>query len=207
MRKRHPEALLLLALRCRRIPMLSGNIGNIEIPRQTRVLKQGGLGMTNKEVPMKRVSCFILAAALVLVASIAAYAAKQLSIQVREVAVKSQPNYLSSTVGSLSYGASIQVSGDEGNWYKIEQPAGYIPKNATGTAKASVDASKNYAAKGVSHDETALAGKGFNPQVEGQYKRSSAALAAAYTQVDKVEAMTVPLPELNQFIAAGQLNK
>ena len=156
---------------------------------------------------MKKFSCFALAAALMLTASITASAAKKLSVQVREVQVKSSPNYLSATVGTLPYGAAIEVTSEDGNWYQISQPKGYIPKNATGTAKAGVDASKGYAAKGVSHDETALAGKGFNPQVESQYRKSNSQLAAAYAQVDKVEAMTVPLPELTHFIIAGQLNK
>jgi hypothetical protein len=161
----------------------------------------------DKEVPMKKIACLTLAAAVLLGASATAMAAKQLSVQVREVQVKASASYLSATVGTLPYGAPVEVAGEEGGWLQISQPKGYIPKNATGTAKAGVDASKNYAAKGVSHDETALAGKGFNPQVESQYKKSNSQLAAAYAQVDKVEAMTVPLPELTQFITAGQLNK
>ena len=132
---------------------------------------------------------------------------KSKTIQVREVAVKSSPNYMSSTVGKLTFGTKVDISSTEGNWYRIDNPAGYIPKNVVGTSKASVDASKRYAASGVSHDETALAGKGFNPQVESQYKKSSASLAAAYTQVDKVERMKVSNAALSQFIASGKLNR
>ena len=161
----------------------------------------------HKGVLVSKKWCVGIVSAMAVVLAGSAMAAKKLSVQVREVQVKSSPNYLSATVGTLSYGASVDVVNEEGSWLQISQPKGYIPKNATGTAKANVDASKNYAAKGVSHDETALAGKGFNPQVESQYKKNNASLAAAYAQVDKVEAMTVPLPELNQFILAGQLNK
>lgn len=132
---------------------------------------------------------------------------KTQTIQVREVAVKSQPSYLAQTVGSVSFGAEVRIAADEGNWYRIESPAGYIPKNVVGTSKASIESSKRYAASGVSHDETALAGKGFNPQVEGQYKKSSASLAAAYTQVDRIERMKVSDASLNQFITSGQLKK
>lgn len=156
---------------------------------------------------MKHARILILTLAAVTLAATAAHAARQLSVQVREVPVKAQANYLSATVGTLGYGTPIEVSGEEGNWYQISQPRGFIPKNAAGTAKASVDAGKGYAAKGVSHDETALAGKGFNPQVEGQYKKDNSQLAAAYAQVDRVERMTVPTGELNQFIASGKLNK
>lgn len=154
--------------------------------------------------PSSIVKVVVLAA--VIGVSIAAWAAKPLTIQVREVQVKSAPNYLSGTVGTLGFGAAVEVSGEEGNWYRIATPQGFIPKNATGTAKANVDSSQKYAAKGVSNDETALAGKGFNPQVEQQYKRDNAQLAAAFAQVDRVERMDVPLSSLQQFIAIGKLN-
>lgn len=128
-------------------------------------------------------------------------------IQVRSVAVKSEPSYLSRTVGTLGFGETVAVKAEEGNWFRIENPAGFIPQNVVGTSSSSVDASKRYAASGVTHDETALAGKGFNPQVEGQYKKSSASLASAYNQVDKVERMTVSDAALSEFIASGQLRQ
>jgi hypothetical protein len=132
---------------------------------------------------------------------------KSCTVQVREIAVKTSPNYLASTISTLKYGAGVEVEREDGNWYKIINPSGYIPKNATGKSSGSVDASQRYAATGVTHDETALAGKGFNPQVEGQYKSSSASLARAYTQVDKVERMTVSSSTLDNFITRGQLGK
>jgi hypothetical protein len=144
---------------------------------------------------------------LLLALPTSAMAAKQLSVQVREVQVKSQASYLSSSVGTLSYGAPVEVVSEEGNWYRIATPSGFIPKNATSTAKPKVDGGKKLAGGSVSHDETALAGKGFNPQVESQYKKDNAQLAAAYAQVDRIEAITVSLPTLNQFIASGKLIK
>lgn len=165
---------------------------------------------------MKRTSviaCIALVAASLIATSALAQknasgrSKKTQKIQVREVAVKSQPSYMSQTVGTLSFGATVEVNGTEGNWYRIEHPAGYIPQNVVGSSSASVDSSKRYAASSVTHDETALAGKGFNPQVEGQYKKSSASLTAAYTQVDRVERMSVSDAALNQFITSGQLKK
>lgn len=132
---------------------------------------------------------------------------KSLKIQVREVQVKSAPNYLASSVGTLGYGAPISVESEDGNWYRISSPAGFIPKNSTGKGSASIEPGERYAAKGVTHDETALAGKGFNPAVEGQYKSSSASLAKAYGQVDRVEAIRISEGELSSFITQGKLNK
>jgi hypothetical protein len=132
---------------------------------------------------------------------------KTQTVQVKEIEIKSSPDYMSKPIGKLTYGAKVEISGTEGNWYRITTPPGYIPKNVVGRSAKSIDASKGYAASGVTHDETALAGKGFNPQVEGQYKKSSASLAAAYSQVDRVERMTVSDSALRSFIAKGKLNQ
>lgn len=132
---------------------------------------------------------------------------KAQSIQVKKIEIKSSPNYMSSSIGTLTYGAKVEIAATEGNWYRIVTPPGYIPKTAVGRSAKTVDASKGYAASGVSHDETALAGKGFNPQVEGQYKKSSASLAAAYSQVDRVERMTVSDSALRSFVSNGKLNQ
>lgn len=175
--------------------------------------------MTNaKEDEMIRLSAIALAAAMAL--SLLASSADAVkprggsgggssgtkAVQVRQIEVKATPNYLTSTtVGRLNYGDRVEVVAEEGNWYRIAKPAGYIPTNAVGRSAKSVDASQGYAGGGVTHDETALAGKGFNPQVESQYKKSSASLAAAYVKVDRVERMTVSDATLKSFMAQGQL--
>ena len=133
--------------------------------------------------------------------------AASMNVQVREVDVKSQPNYLSSSVGKLSYGSKVETGEEQGSWVKISAPSGWIPKSAVTKNKVAVDADKKFAGKEVSHDETALAGKGFNPQVEAQYKKENPNMTAAYEKVDWMEKQTVSLPELNAFAAAGKLER
>lgn len=132
---------------------------------------------------------------------------KKVSIQVRETAVKSAPNYLSGSVGTLKYGAQVDVVEEQDNWYKISSPAGWIPANAARKGKVDMNAEQKFSGTGVKHDEAALAGKGFNPQVEAQYKKDNANLAAAYVQVDKVEAIDVPDATVKQFIVSGKLKQ
>lgn len=129
----------------------------------------------------------------------------EMNVQVREAVVKSSPNYLGASSGTISYGAQVSVIGEQGNWYQIAAPSGWIPKSAVTKHKVAVDPDKKFAGKGSSRDEVALAGKGFNPQVEAQYKRDNAELAAAYVQVDKVENFGASEAELKSFQAAGKL--
>lgn len=128
-----------------------------------------------------------------------------MSVEVREAVVKSAPNYMSSPVGKLTYGAEVTIKGEEENWYQIESPAGWLPKSSLTKHKVAVNPDQKMAGKNVSHDEVALAGKGFNPQVEAQYKKDNGDLAAAYVSVDHVEDLGATDGELKQFQAAGKL--
>lgn len=143
--------------------------------------------------------------ALIFIAS-AAWAA-MVTVQLREVDVKSQPNYLSASVGKLSYGARVETSEESGNWFRISTPAGWIPKSSVTKRSVDMNAEQKFSGKGASRDEVALAGKGFNPQVEAEYKKQNPNMAAAYSKVDWVANQTVSLSELNAFAAAGKLGK
>jgi hypothetical protein len=133
--------------------------------------------------------------------------AAPMNVQVREVEVKSQPNYLSSSVGKVNYGTKVETGEEQGSWVRISEPSGWIPKSSVTKHSVKVDADKKYAGKEVSHDETALAGKGFNPQVEAEYKKQNPNMTAAYEKVDWMEKIAIPLPELNAFAAAGKLER
>jgi hypothetical protein len=57
----------------------------------------------------------------------------------------------------------------------------------------------------ASEDEVALAGKGFNPQVEESYKRKHAELD--FNKVDRIEKFKIPEDELVIFIRDGGLDQ
>jgi len=128
-----------------------------------------------------------------------------MNVQVREAIVRATPNYMGAAAGTVAYGTEVNVAGEEGNWYRIDKPSGWLPKSALTKHKVAVDPDKKFAGKGTSHDEVALAGKGFNPQVEAQYKKGNADLAAAYNIVDKIEKFDASEAELKSFQAAGKL--
>ncbi len=150
---------------------------------------------------MRKVSLGVLA--VVLIAG-AAWAGT-MSVQVREVDVKSSPNYMSSSVGKLGFGSKVETSSEEGGWVRISQPAGWIPKTSITKRSVDMNTDQKFSGRGASHDETALAGKGFNPQVEAEYKRENPSMVLAYSKVDWLESQTVPLPALQAFASSGKL--
>lgn len=130
----------------------------------------------------------------------------EMNVEVREAQVKSSPNYLATSAGKVTYGMKVNVIGEQGSWYQINSPAGWLPKTALTKHKVALNPDQKYAATSARHDEVALAGKGFNPQVEEQYKKDNADLARAYTQVDKIEQINISDAELKAFQTAGKLN-
>lgn len=150
---------------------------------------------------MRKVSFGALA--MVFIAG-AAWAAT-MNVQVREVDVKSSPNYMSSSVGTLAFGAKVDTLGEEGSWVKIASPSGWIPKTSITKRSVDVNADQKFSGRGASHDEVALAGKGFNPQVEAQYKKDNPGMVSAYSKVDWLESQTVSLPALQAFATSGKL--
>jgi Bacterial SH3 domain len=151
---------------------------------------------------MKNKILFLLIILILL--PIAAHAGT-MNVQVRKAIVRTTPNYLGGQAGLLKYGDSVHVVGDQGNWYRITSPAGWLPKSAVTKKKVALNPEQRGKAHGARHDEVALAGKGFNPQVEAQYKRSNAQLAAAYVRVDRVERKTANQAQLRAFQKSGKL--
>jgi hypothetical protein len=60
------------------------------------------------------------------------------------------------------------------------------------------------AGTGTTADEVALAGKGFNEQVEQQYRQTT---DLDYTWVDRMAAMKVSEAEMEQFLKQGKLGE
>lgn len=152
---------------------------------------------------------FCAACLLVLFGGFDSHAGDQtgtMSVEVREVFVKATPNYVAPSAGKLSYGSAVEVAGDQGNWFRIVGPvAGWVPKSALTSRKVTVNPDQKHGATARSHDEVALAGKGFSPQVEDEYKRNHAELARAFALVDRVETFGATDAELRQFQTQGKL--
>jgi flagellar basal body P-ring protein FlgI len=127
-----------------------------------------------------------------------------MNVQVREAAVKSTPNYLGANAGTVTYGTQVNVTEEQGNWYRIEKPAGWIPKSAVTSHNVKVDSGQAVAGKNASHDEVALAGKGFD-KIETQYKTEHPELSSSFQSVDRIDNIKVSEAELIRFQKSGKL--
>ena len=128
-----------------------------------------------------------------------------MNVQMRKVIVRAAPSYLSGNVGTLTYGTKVNVVGKEGNWCQIDSPSGWLPKNTLTKMNVKVNPDQSFAKGGASRDEVALAGQGFNPQVEAKYRKDNPQLASAFASVNRVETFGATEAELKNFRRTGQL--
>jgi hypothetical protein len=100
----------------------------------------------------------------------------------------------------------LEVVSKEGDWFQVtfKGVEGCIHKSAVQKKSLSLSKLTGSQGKGTSGEEVALAGKGFNPQVEAAYKNKNPELN--FGAVDRVESYKISDSELMQFIQKGELS-
>ncbi|MDR2619439.1 MAG: hypothetical protein LBC62_11275 [Treponema sp.] len=123
-------------------------------------------------------------------------------VNAKSVTVKSSTGFFASTRGKLTYGDQVAVVQVNGKYAEIR-----AANNAVSgwVAVANLSAKRIVASgsgSGASASEIALAGKGFNQEVENAYKAEG---DLNYADVDKTEAVTVSQEDLYRFVTEGRL--
>lgn len=117
------------------------------------------------------------------------------------------PSFSADSLGSVPEGAEVRLVTQSGEWYQVEYQGqqGWLPPQAFPASKK-FDMSKLLKGKAVQEsktDEVALAGKGFTPEVEADYRQKHPNLN--YAQVDQVEKFEVSPAQLQAFQREGGL--
>jgi hypothetical protein len=153
---------------------------------------------------MKRLSLLLMMCLLAAGGIFAQSAGSTMYVAVKTVSLKSSTWFFAGTSGTLAYGSQVTVLAVSGKWLQV--------RSVTQTALSGWTESANLTAKRItastgstsaSAKEIALAGKGFNEEIEGVYKSQNAALD--YKDVDAVEAIVVPIADLQNFVVEGHL--
>ena len=126
---------------------------------------------------------------------------KTVYLNVKTAPVKSSAGVFADTVGNLSYGDSVTVLQQKDNWAEVKA----TQSSLTGWTSAGNLTTKRIIASGgasASADELALAGKGFNAEVEKSYRQDD---SLNYKDVDAMESSSLPDDKLHEFIVNGRL--
>jgi hypothetical protein len=118
-------------------------------------------------------------------------------VAVQTTPLKNSTWFFAKDLANLTLGTELTLIRENGKWSEVRVG------NLTGWVASSSLTSKKVIAStaNISASEVALAGKGFSPDIEAEYKKSG----LDYSMVDVMEQITVPINDLSEFIAEGRL--
>ena len=160
--------------------------------------------MLRLRVPL---AALLLAAMALPPLATAQQAGQALSVTVKEVPVRDRPSFTGKVVGNLAYADRVTVEEVKGDWVKVSFPpkkivSSWVPKSALQTQEIVLRAGNKAVGTSASSGEVALAGKGFNEEVESEYRKDK---KLNYAAVDDMEAFKVAPEDVSRFATDGGL--
>lgn len=127
------------------------------------------------------------------------------TVRVLSAKVMKKPKFIGGTSGSVSRGDTLTITKTRGAWYQVDGAAsGWIHKSNVVEGKVELSKKPGGATGGgASKDEVELAGRGFTPQVEDEYRGKNPELD--FSHVDAIEQTEVDLVAVESFVNDGQL--
>lgn len=150
---------------------------------------------------MKKIIVFGIILSTVFMLSFAAEKKEVRYVNVQQSELKEKASNFGKTVQSLEYAQPVTLIEDNGKWAKISLEngtQGYV--NSASLTKRKIRSSGFSA----SASELALAGKGFNVEIENTYKQSG---NVDFDSVDDMESFRIKNNELLSFLKEGNLNE
>jgi len=155
---------------------------------------------------MKKIVVMFCVGLFVVASAVQAQAAKggTMYVAAKSVELKSSTGFFASSKGKLDYGAAVTVLQIKGKWAEVRSAASSSVSGWTATANLSAKrVVSGGSATSATASEVALAGKGFNQEIENAYKADG---HLNYADVDRTEAQKVSMKELQDFIVEGHLS-
>jgi hypothetical protein len=120
-------------------------------------------------------------------------------VSVKSVTVKASTGFFATELGNLYLGDEVTLIRESGKWSHVRSGS------LTGWVTSTSLSVRRIIASGTSSTATeiALAGKGFSPETEMEYRQNG----LDYSTVDFMEQITVSNDELLGFITDGRLSK
>ncbi len=131
---------------------------------------------------------------------------ENLTVMTKQNALRESCKFFAPIKTTVHYNDVLEVISQSGDWYHVSYKGvqGCIHRSAVEKKSISLGSLDISGGSSTSGDEVAIAGKGFNPQVEAAYARENPGLN--FQAVNKVESYKVSDDKLITFIENGRLN-
>jgi len=129
-----------------------------------------------------------------------------MSVQVRSSQLRLSPSFLARVVELVSYGDRVSMLQRQAGWAEvrtIKGGQGWIHESALSDKKIVLNPGKEAARVDASGKEITLAGKGFNPETERDFRSRHA--EADFASVDRMEAIKLSPKQIQSFLKTGSL--
>jgi hypothetical protein len=128
-----------------------------------------------------------------------------LTVRVLRAKVMKKPKFIGASAATVSRGATLTFKEAKGQWYRVEGSAGgWIHKGHVLEGAVKLASTPGREGSSASQDEVDLAGRGFTPQVEDEYKKRNPKLD--FSHISKIEgAAETDTEELALFAQEGGL--
>lgn len=132
---------------------------------------------------------------------------EMMSVQIKKCQLRNQPSFLGKIVTELKYGDKVSVEEEKKSWLKVlpesQNSNGWVHTSALTTKEIVLKPNSSDVENAASNDEIALAGKGFNEQVEQKFKQNNKDIDFAW--VDRMEEIVVSQEKKQSFLSEGGL--
>lgn len=155
---------------------------------------------------MSKSSHFKLLFIGVAIVCVAVLLAETLIVKVQTTYVRKEPKFYSPPVATLKAGESVTQISSQAGWFRVKTSKGvegWIHSQAVQSGKLNIAAMDKSLKTSATADEVALAGKGFNKQVEDEYKSRNKGMN--FGDVDRMLKIMVTPDELRRFLMDGKL--
>ncbi len=159
------------------------------------------------EVRMHKRSIPFLAGALCLGLTLVLLA-ETLIVKIQTTQVRKEPKFYAQVLATLAAGESLERIGAQDGWFQVKTAKGiigWVHSSAVETKKLNLFAMNRNLKTQATASEVALAGKGFNKQVEASYRAKHGELSFAW--VDKMLGIKIPAAQVEEFLKKGKLGE
>ena len=131
--------------------------------------------------------------------------ATTMSVQVKRSPLRTTPSFLAKKTGEVHYGDRLEILEKKKSWMKIKSAdlQGWLHSSVLSDKKIELSAGTKDVASTANAGEVALAGKGFNAEVENEFRKDS---ELNYQAVDQIQTYEISDREKIAFIQDGGLS-
>jgi len=149
-----------------------------------------------------------IAVTSLLILVICLLAAETLIVKVQSTGLRKTPKFYAPVLWNLRAGERIEKINGQDGWLQVRTTSGvigWVHSSAVQVQKFDLLAMDKSLKTQASASEVALAGKGFNKQVEENYRTEHRDLS--YVWVDKMMLVKVPASQVEEFMRQGKLGE